>query len=261
MTFHSLDIMNASSILAGKTAFITGAGQGNGEAIAKGLAKAGARVIVTDLNADNAKRTADQIRAHGGQAWDHALDVTSPQQCEALATEVKAEAGDIDILVNNAGILIRGGIDVPEPAKQLQQVMKVNLEGTFNVTHAFLNALRQSKGAIVNIASVASFAGWPNTLGYAPSKGAVKQLTQSLAADLAKEGVRVNAIAPGVIATAMSASTRADPEKLDKFLTRIPMGRVGEPDELVGAVVFLASSMSSYVTGVTVPVDGGFLAA
>lgn len=255
MTFTTM-----SDLLTHKTALITGAGQGNGRAIALGLARAGAQVVVTDLQAANAEETAAMIRAAGGQAWSHALDVTDAEQCRQVAEAVHTQAGALDVLVNNAGILVRATMDSPEAAKTLQQVMKVNLEGTFNVTHACLTALRQSKGTVVNIASVASFAGWPNTLGYAPSKGAVRLLTQSLAADLAKDGVRVNAIAPGVIATAMSASTRADPEKLDRFLTRIPMGRVGEPEELVGAVLFLASSMSSYVTGVTIPVDGGFLA-
>lgn len=255
-----MTLTTMSDLLTHKIALITGAGQGNGRAIALGLARAGAQVVVTDLQAANAEETAAMIRATGGQAWSHALDVTDADQCRQVAEAVQTQAGALDVLVNNAGILVRATLDSPEAAKTLQQVMKVNLEGTFNVTHACLAALRQSKGTVVNIASVASFAGWPNTLGYAPSKGAVRLLTQSLAADLAKDGVRVNAIAPGVIATAMSASTRADPEKLDRFLTRIPMGRVGEPEELVGAVLFLASGMSSYVTGVTIPVDGGFLA-
>ena len=253
--------MDISKILSGRTVFITGAGQGNGKAIAIGLANAGARVVVTDLNRENANETAETIRSKGGHAWCYGLDVTSAEQCAETARHVTNDVGTVDVLINNAGILIREGIDSPNATKNLQQVMKVNVEGTFNVTYAFLADLRKTKGTIVNVASVASFAGWPNTLGYAPSKGAVKQLTQSLAADLAKDGVRVNAIAPGVIATAMSASTRADPAKLEKFLTRIPMGRVAEPEELVGVVLFLASPMSSYVTGVTIPVDGGFLAA
>jgi NAD(P)-dependent dehydrogenase (short-subunit alcohol dehydrogenase family) len=253
--------MKIPEILKGRTVFITGAGQGNGKAIAIGLADAGAKIVVTDLNRENADVTAEMIRSKGGQAWSYGLDVTSAEQCAETARCVAKDVGAVDVLVNNAGILIREGIDSPNAAKNLQLIMRVNVEGTFNVTHAFLSELRKTKGTIVNVASVASFAGWPNTLGYAPSKGAVKQLTQSLAVDLAKDGVRVNAIAPGVIATAMSASTRADPAKLEKFLTRIPMGRVAEPEELVGAVLFLASPMSSYVTGVTIPIDGGFLAA
>ncbi|PUE20519.1 3-oxoacyl-ACP reductase [Limnohabitans sp. MMS-10A-160] len=253
--------MKMPKILKGRTVFITGAGQGNGKAIAIGLADAGAKIVVTDLNRENADVTAEMIRSKGGQAWSYGLDVTSAEQCAETARRVAKDVGAVDVLVNNAGILIREGIDSPNASKNLQLIMRVNVEGTFNVTHAFLSDLRKTKGTIVNVASVASFAGWPNTLGYAPSKGAVKQLTQSLAVDLAKDGVRVNAIAPGVIATAMSASTRADPAKLEKFLTRIPMGRVAEPEELVGAVLFLASPMSSYVTGVTIPIDGGFLAA
>jgi NAD(P)-dependent dehydrogenase (short-subunit alcohol dehydrogenase family) len=253
--------MKIPEILKDRTVFITGAGQGNGKAIAIGLADAGAKIVVTDLNRENADVTAEIIRSKGGQAWSYGLDVTSAEQCAETARRVAKDVGAVDVLVNNAGILIREGIDSPNAAKNLQLIMRVNVEGTFNVTHAFLSDLRKTKGTIVNVGSVASFAGWPNTLGYAPSKGAVKQLTQSLAVDLAKDGVRVNAIAPGVIATAMSASTRADPAKLEKFLTRIPMGRVAEPEELVGAVLFLASPMSSYVTGVTIPIDGGFLAA
>lgn len=248
-------------LLSGKTAFVTGAGQGNGRAIALGLAQAGAKVLVSDLNAHSAEETARMVREQGGVASSCHLDVTDPQQCQQAAQVLAQTYGELDILVNNAGILIRGGVDSPEASDNLRKVMKVNVEGTFNVTHAVLTSLRKTRGAIINIASVASFAGWRNTLGYAPSKGAVKQLTQSLAADLALDGVRVNAIAPGVIATEMSASTRSDPDKLERFLNRIPMGRVGQPEELVGAVLFLASPMSSYVTGITVPIDGGFLAA
>jgi NAD(P)-dependent dehydrogenase (short-subunit alcohol dehydrogenase family) len=248
-------------ILKGCVALVTGAGQGNGRAIARGLARAGAHVIATDINADNAATTAQSIRDEGGLAESHFLDITDVSGCAALASALENGPGRLDVLVNNAGILIRGPLEGPDAAAQARQVMKVNYEGTLNVTQVFLPALRASCGAIVNVASVAAFAGWPNAVGYAPSKGAIKQLTQSLAAEIAKDGVRVNAIAPGVIATDMSASTRADATKLDRFLTRIPMGRVGEPDELVGAVLFLASSMSTYVTGITVPVDGGYLAA
>lgn len=253
--------MNMTDLLACKTAFVTGAGQGNGRAIAIGLARAGAHVVVTDMNAASVDETARLIRAEGGSASSHALNVTDAQQCQELARHALDGRGELDILVNNAGILIRGDIDSPNAVETLRRVMQVNLEGTFNVTHAWLASLRKACGAIVNIASVASYVGWADTPSYAPSKGAVKQLTQSLAMDLGKDGVRVNAIAPGVIATPMTTSTRDDPEKLERFLQRIPLGRVGNPEELVGTVLFLASSMSSYVTGITLPVDGGFLAA
>ncbi|NUX98880.1 SDR family NAD(P)-dependent oxidoreductase [Paraburkholderia youngii] len=252
--------MTIPNLLSNKKAFITGAGQGNGRAIAIGMAEAGALVVVTDMNADNARQTAEQIMEKGGQARHYPLDVTDLEQCHATAAKVDGELGAIDILVNNAGIIIRDGIDSPNAAQNLQQVMKVNHEGTFNVTYAFLSALRKTAGSIVNVASIASFSGQPNTLGYSPSKGAVKMLTQSLAVDLANDGIRVNAIAPGVIETPMTVSTRANADKLERFLTRIPMHRVGKPEELVGAVLFLASSMSTYVTGTTLPVDGGYLA-
>lgn len=253
--------MTSLPILEGLVALVTGAGQGNGRAIACGLAAAGAYVIATDINADNAAATAQAICEAGGQARSSRLDITDAAASKALALQVQNDKGNLDVLVNNAGILIRGGHEGPDAAGHALQVMKVNYEGTLNVTQAFLPALRISRGAIVNVASVAAFAGWPHAVGYAPSKGAIKQLTQSLAAELGKDGVRVNAIAPGVIATDMSASTRADSSKLDRILSRIPMGRVGEPDELVGAVLFLSSSLSTYVTGITLPVDGGFLAA
>ncbi|MCW5633513.1 MAG: glucose 1-dehydrogenase [Rubrivivax sp.] len=252
--------MCTAQLLAGKKVFITGAGQGNGRALALGMAKAGAGVVVTDLNAETAEATAALIRAEGGEAWSHALDVTNADRCHQLAAEVEREIGPIDVLVNNAGILIREGIDSPRATENLRTVMKVNHEGVFNVTHAWLPALRKTRGTVVNIASIASFSGQPNTLGYSASKGAVKMLTQSLAVDLAKDGIRVNAIAPGVIETPMTEATRSDPARLERFLARIPMGRVGQPAELVGAALFLASSLSTYVTGVTVPVDGGYLA-
>jgi len=253
--------MMIPNLLTGKVALITGAGQGNGRAIAIGLAEAGANVVVTDMNQANARETADLIHARGHAAHACRLDVTDAGQCRAVADEIAASIGPIDVLVNNAGIIIREGIDSPNAPQNLQQVMKVNHEGTFNVCHAWLPALRQTKGAIVNVASIASFTGQANTLGYSASKGAVKMLTQSLAADLARDGIRVNAIAPGVIETPMTDSTRSDPARLARFMTRIPMNRVGQPEELVGAVLFLASSMSTYVTGVTLPVDGGYLAA
>jgi NAD(P)-dependent dehydrogenase (short-subunit alcohol dehydrogenase family) len=252
--------MTIPNLLSNKKVFITGAGQGNGRAIALGMAQAGAQVIVTDMNIDNARQTAELINEKGGKACYHALDVTDLPQCHATAEKVEADVGAIDVLVNNAGIIVRDGIDSPNAPQNLQQVMKVNHEGTFNVTYAFLPALRKTSGNVVNVASIASFSGQPNTLGYSASKGAVKMLTQSLAVDLAKEGIRINAIAPGVIETPMTVSTRANPDKLERFLARIPMHRVGKPDELVGAVLFLASSMSTYVTGVTLPVDGGYLA-
>lgn len=252
--------MESQRLLEGRLALVTGAGQGNGRALALGLAEAGARVIVTDLNSDTVVETAQLVRKAGGTAFSDRLDVTDPAACKAFALRIGKEVGNVDLLVNNAGIIIREGSDSPNAERNWQLVMNVNLNGTFNVTHAFLPALKALKGTIVNIASIAAYAGQGGSLGYSPSKGAIKMLTQSFAAELAKDGVRVNAIAPGVIETPMTAATRDNPERLEKFMGRIPMGRVGQPHELVGPVLFLSSHMSAYVTGVTLPVDGGFLA-
>lgn len=248
------------TLLAGKRALVTGAAHGNGRAIALGLAAHGADVVVTDIDLQGSERTAADIRARGRSGWAFPLDVTDAQACNALAGTIARDVGAIAILVNNAGIIIREGIDSPRAGENWRRVLDVNLTGVFNVTHAFLPALRQTRGAIVNLGSIASFVGVGGTLGYAPSKGGVKLLTQALARDLAADGIRVNAIAPGVIATAMTEATRNDPARLAGFMNRTPLGRVGEPDELVGPVVFLVSDMASYVNGATLPVDGGFLA-
>jgi NAD(P)-dependent dehydrogenase (short-subunit alcohol dehydrogenase family) len=250
----------APRILAGRLALVTGAGQGNGRTIAAGLAQAGARVIVTDVNAETVAATEQAIRAAGGEAWSYVLDVTSPEACHALADRVEKAIGKVDLLVNNAGIIIREGSASPNAASNWKKTIDVNVHGTFNVTHAWLPAIKATRGSIINIASIAAYAGQGGSLGYSPSKGAIKMLTQSLAAELAPLGVRVNALAPGVIETAMTAATRENPQRLASFMTRIPMGRLGRTEDLVGPVIFLASDMSKYVTGITLAVDGGFLA-
>lgn len=247
-------------LLEGRLAFVTGAGQGNGAAIARGLAGQGAHVVVTDINGETVCSVAEEIRAAGGVAWPYVLDVVDAAACRHVAQRVTAERGKVSILVNNAGICPRNTIDSPDVRDTWDLAMRINLDGTLNVTLPLIAALRETKGSIINMASIAAFVSTSTSISYSTSKAAIKMLTQNLAQELARDGVRVNAIAPGSLVTAMTEATRTDPVRRQKFLSRIPMGRFGEPEELVGPVVFLASSMSSYVTGTTIVVDGGYLA-
>lgn len=250
----------APRLLEGRLAFVTGAGQGNGRAFCLGLAQAGACIIATDMNAAAVDETKRMVKAEGGEAWSFVLDVTSAEACQAIASEVASQVGKVDLLINNAGIIIREGTSSPNAAANWKKTIDVNVHGTFNVTHAFLDSLKATRGSIINLASIAAYVGQGGSLGYSPSKGAIKMLTQSLAQELAPFGVRVNALAPGVIETPMTAVTRGDPDRLKAFMNRIPMGRVGQTEDLIGPIVFLASDMSRYVTGITLAVDGGFLA-
>ncbi|MDE1947255.1 MAG: SDR family oxidoreductase [Burkholderiales bacterium] len=251
--------MPASRLLEDRLALVTGAGSGIGRAIATSYAAAGARVVLVDRDRDACERVVQEIAAdaEAGRAWAFALDVTDASACEALVREVGREIGAIDVLVNSAGILVREGIDHAGAHEIARRVMDVNLFGTFNAIQACLPALRATRGCIVNIASGAALRAQRGCAGYSASKGAVKMLTQSMAVDLAKDGIRVNAIAPGVIDTPMTEATRHDPQRLSAFLSRIPLARVGLPEEIAGPAVFLASALASYVNGVTLLVDGG----
>jgi NAD(P)-dependent dehydrogenase (short-subunit alcohol dehydrogenase family) len=246
-------------VLLGRLALVTGGGHGNGAAIARGLAAAGAEVIVTDIDKDAARTIADSIVADGGKARGFALDVTDEEGCRKLAQDLSLLVGPIRILVNNAGIFLRGNLVAPDGRERWEKTMAVNVQGPFNVTMAFVEQLKMTKGTIVNIASINSFVAQAGSGAYPVSKGALAQFTRGLASELAPDGVRVNALAPGLIATAMTEPTRADPKRLEAFLAHVPMKRVGEPEELAGPVVFLCSDAASYITGAILPVDGGYL--
>lgn len=246
--------------LTNQIALVTGAARGNGAAIAKGLAKAGAHVVVVDLQKKAATETAELIRAQGGLATAYALDVSDAQACERVAQQVRKDVGPVSILVNNAGVYLRdSGVGAANAVEDWRTTFAVNVNGSFFVTRAFLSDLRKTKGSVVNVASVASFVGSRDSAAYPASKGAVAQLTKTLAMELAKDGIRVNAIAPGIIRTQMTEITRNNDQALEKFLTHVPMSRVAEPEELVGPVIFLSSTAASYVTGAILPVDGGYL--
>jgi NAD(P)-dependent dehydrogenase (short-subunit alcohol dehydrogenase family) len=248
-------------LLDDKLALITGAGGGLGSALALGFAKEGARVVVADIDGARANAVAMQVRAAGGQAWAEVLDVTDRTATSRWAAELTQRLGPIDVLVNNAGISGRGKIDDAQAPELWDRILSVNLDGLFNVTHAFIPALKQTRGCVVNLSSIVAFVSGISTAGYVASKGAVRSLTQALARDLAPHGIRVNAVAPGLMLTEMVRPQLDTPGGTDWFMKRAPMARGGEPAEIVGPVVFLASGMASYVNGVVLPVDGGFLAA
>jgi NAD(P)-dependent dehydrogenase (short-subunit alcohol dehydrogenase family) len=246
-----------TSLLDSRIALITGAGSGIGAAISVAMATAGAQVVAVDIDSDAAERTAKAI---GGTAVSFACDVTDRVRCDALAATVRREIGAVSILVNNAGIIRRGEITDPNARRDWDATLAVNLDGPYNMVTAFLDQLRETKGAIINISSIQSFVALPNSAAYTTSKGGVRLLTKALAIELSPLGIRVNAIGPGFVATPLNAKARENPDYMANFAGRIPMGRIGMPEDIAGPAVFLASDMARYVTGVTLPVDGGYLA-
>lgn len=252
-----------SGLLAGHIAVVTGAGSGIGRAIALGYAGQGANVVILDANAEAGAETARLVTAAGGTATSMTLDVTDREACRAAAGEIAAKIGRTSILVNNAGINRRNSFtaDAAAVIKDWEDIISINLTGVFNVTHAFLDQIRESKGRIVNIGSIQSFVHvrTPNSPAYTTSKHGVLGFTKALAADLGKFGVRVNAIGPGLIETPLNEQARANnPELVRIFLDHTPLGRPGKPEDIVGPAIFLASDLAAYVTGTIVMADGGY---
>ena len=247
-------------LLNGKIALVTGGAKGNGAAIARGLSSEGAIVVIADIDGESAKRTQSEIQMYGVTAYAFTLDVSSAEHCASLATNVTERIGNIDILVNNAGIRPRHEFNSDQRDALWQRTMDINLNAIRTMTLAFLDSLRKTRGCVINITSIAAFNASPLSIAYSTSKAAAQMLSKVLALELAGDGIRVNAIAPGVMETEMTKSSRDDPERRERLLSRIPMARFGKPEELVGAVVFLSSDMSTYVTGTVINIDGGYLA-
>lgn len=246
--------------LTGKIALITGSGQGLGLAMARGLAKAGATVVLNGRDADKLRRAVDDLRAVGLAASGEAFDVTARAQVDAGIAAIESHTGPVDILVNNAGIQRRAPLEDFDPA-DWQAVLDTNLTGVFNVTQRVVRGMiARRRGKIINIASLMSTVTRPTIAPYAAAKGGLKMLTQGMAAEWGQHNIQVNAIGPGYFATAMNRPLIEDEEFNAWVRGRTPAGRWGDPAELVGTAVFLASRASDYVSGQIIYVDGGMLA-
>ena len=245
--------------LDGKTALVTGAASGLGAAIAIALAEAGANVACHG-NRRPAEDTAAKIRALGRSAESFTAELAKPEAAPQLFAAVKAKMGAPDILVNNAGTIYRENAETHN-LESWMQVLQVNLTSVFELCQLAGSAmLEKGQGKIINIASLLSFQGGIRVPSYAASKGGVAQLTKALANEWAGRNVQVNAIAPGYFATTNTEALRADEVRNRDILGRIPAGRWGEPEDLAGAAVFLASRASDYVNGEILVVDGGWMA-
>ena len=247
--------------LEGRVAVVTGAGRGNGRGIARGLGALGATVVAADIDGAAAEASAEELRRAGADAFAVRWDIADAASALVVREELARAGLVVSVLVNNAGIEARGSAGEPGYEEAWRRVLGVNLDGTMRATEALLPDLRRTRGTIVNVVSVQALVGLqPHASAYAVSKAAIAQYTRSLAIELAADGVRVNAVAPGWFETEMTSGTRADPARCNAAMSRVPMGRFGDPHELAGPVAFLASDMASYVTGVVMPVDGGLLA-
>lgn len=252
--------MKSRFSLEGKTALVTGASRGLGQAAAIAIAEAGADVACVSSSAGGVSETAARIRELGRKSWEFAADLGNRDAVMNLVDEVTSKIGNIDILVNNAGTIRR------TPAAQYSEadwdlVIRTNLDSVFFLSQAFgKKMIERGSGKIVNVASLLSFSGGITVPAYTASKHAVAGLTKALANEWAKSGVQVNAVAPGYFATDNTEALRNDPKRAAEILGRIPAGRWGEPNDLADAIVFLASPAADYINGHVLVVDGGWMA-
>ena len=247
--------------LEGKVALISGGARGMGAAEARMFASEGASVVIGDVLEDEGRRVAAEIGEAGGQALFVALDVTSESQWRNAIDAAVSTFGRLDVLVNNAGI--GGGGNVEETTEaDWDRTMDINAKGVFLGTKTAIPAMRRSGGgSIINISSQLGIVGVDNSSPqYQASKGAVRLLTKSTAIQYAREGIRANSVHPGPIVTPMTEAGRADQERYDLTVSRIPLGRYGEPEDVAYGVLFLASDESSFMTGSELIIDGGWVA-
>jgi 3-oxoacyl-[acyl-carrier protein] reductase len=241
--------------LTGQTAIVTGAAKGLGRAIALTLARSGAKVACVDINAESLAETVGAIRSAGGTAEPMACDVTDSRRVAEVVDEVVKLFGGVQILINNAGIT-RDNMILRMKDDQWDAVLNINLKGTFLFTRAAAKPmLKARQGRIINVASVSGLMGNPGQANYSASKAGVIGLTRTVACELAGRNITVNAVAPGFIATDMTAALGED--ILQEVRKQIPLGRLGDPQDVADAVLFLASDAASFITGHVLTIDGG----
>lgn len=248
--------------LQGRSAVVTGGGSGLGAAIAIGLARAGARVHLLDINEEGMQATARSIVEHGGDTQVWACDVTSRTQVDDVDRSLRERGETVQILVNSAGSAFRCAAE-EFPEEDFDRIIALNLKGTYLPCQAFgRSMLRQGSGSIINIASIGGFVAYPWASAYLASKGGVVQLTRALALEWGPRGVRVNGIGPTLMESALTARTAVTSSITSDFIrSRMLRPRLGQPDELVGAAIFLASDASGLVNGHTLMCDDGYLVA
>ena len=241
--------------LQGKVAIVTGGARGIGKDIALTLARAGAHLVICDVNQEALEHAQAEITALGVRAVSYAIDVTDAKQVDEMVAQTIKELGAVDILVNNAGIT-RDGLLMRMKDEDWDLVLNVNLKGAFNCLRAVTRPMMKKRsGSIINISSVVALIGNPGQTNYCASKAGLIGLTKSAAKELASRGINVNAIAPGFIETPMTDKLTDDQKA--KIFEMIPQGKMGQPQDIANAVLFLASEYSSYITGEVIRVDGG----
>jgi len=248
--------------LKNKVTIITGSRRGMGKSHAILFAKAGAKVVVSDISEEDCQKVVDEIKKNGGEATAIKCDTSNKGEVEGMIKKTIEKWGKIDILVNNAGVIgYSSFLDLTE--EEWERVLNINLKGYFLCAQACARKMaKQKSGVIINIASIGMGqigVGFPNIVHYCASKGGIVAMTEAMAAELAPYNIRVNAISPGAIETPMADPSKQDPKTLEGTLMRIPMHRFGKPEEVSNLVLFLASDSSSYMTGSTVIIDGGWL--